>query len=430
MAPDGWRWLTIGELGHGSVDVVQTGPFGAQLHAKDYVSDGVPFVLIKNMTDTGIDTTDMPRISIDDASRLEKYSLRAGDIVFSRVGRVGSCFLATVDHEGWIISGQLLRIRLPEAAIHPPFLVWALRGDSAQDFIHGSAVGSTRKSINTKILFSLQVPVPPLIEQCTIAAILSSVDDAIEKTQAVIDQVQVVKRGLVQELLTRGMPGRHTRFKQTVIGEIPIEWELLSLAELAETPNGIQTGPFGSQLHASEYVESGVPVIMPKDLVDGRVSAAEAARITEHKVNELARHRVQAGDILFARRGDVGRAGLVMHGQEGWICGTGCFRFRPKSAEISGFLRHWVDWPFSARWLTEHAVGQTMLNLNSAILGRLPVALPSEDERAQLGGVLDAPTEQMQALKHKLRGLEAVKRSLMFVLLTGDVRVTPGSEFI
>ena len=57
-----------------------------------------------------------------------------------------------------------------------------------------------------------------------LAAILSSVDDAIEKTQAVIDQVQVVKRGLMQQLLTRGLPGRHTRFKQTEIGEIPEEW--------------------------------------------------------------------------------------------------------------------------------------------------------------------------------------------------------------
>ena len=427
MAPDSWRWRTIRELGDGSVDVVQTGPFGAQLHSSDYVSAGVPFVLIKNMTASGVDTTDMPQISVSDASRLDKYSLKAGDIVFSRVGRVGSCFLATVDHQGWIISGQLLRIRLPTAAIHPPFLICALRADSSQNFIHGSAVGSTRKSINTEILSSLRVPVPPFAEQRKIAAILSSVDDAIEKTQAVIDQVQVVKRGLMQELLTRGLPGRHTRFKQTEIGEIPVEWDFLPLLELAEAPNGIQTGPFGSQLHASEYIETGVPVIMPKDMVNGCVSDAEAARVSKQKVHELARHRVRAGDLLFARRGDIGRAGLVMQRQEGWICGTGCFRFRPRDAAISGFLRHWVEWPFSVRWLTEHAVGQTMLNLNSSILGRLPVALPPEDERARIGGVLDASFEQMQALKRELGGFQAVKRSLMTVLLTGELRVTPDS---
>ena len=67
----------------------------------------------------------------------------------------------------------------------------------------------------------LLVPRPPLPEQRKIAAILSSVDDAIEKTQAVIDQLQVVKRGLMQELLTRGLPGRHTQFKPTEIGNVP-----------------------------------------------------------------------------------------------------------------------------------------------------------------------------------------------------------------
>ena len=88
-----------------------------------------------------------------------------------------------------------------------------------------------RGGISFKTLSELLLHHPLLAEQRKIAAILSSVDDAIEKTQAVIDQVQVVKRGLMQELLTRGLPGRHTRFKQTEIGEIPEDcWRSWSLA--------------------------------------------------------------------------------------------------------------------------------------------------------------------------------------------------------
>ena len=83
------------------------------------------------------------------------------------------------------------------------------------------AAGSTFLEVSKRTVRGFRVIVPPLPEQRKIAAILSSVDDAIEKTQAVIDQVQVVKRGLMQELLTRGLPGRHTRFQQTDIGEIP-----------------------------------------------------------------------------------------------------------------------------------------------------------------------------------------------------------------
>ena len=86
--------------------------------------------------------------------------------------------------------------------------------------------GSTFSAVNKADLHTLQIPLPSSREQRKIAAILSSVDDAIEKTQAVIDQVQVVKRGLMQELLTRGLPGWYTKFKQTKIGEIPHAWEV------------------------------------------------------------------------------------------------------------------------------------------------------------------------------------------------------------
>ena len=86
--------------------------------------------------------------------------------------------------------------------------------------------------------------VPRLPEQRKIAAILSSVDDAIEKTQAVIDQVQVVKRGLMQELLTRGLPGRHTRFKQTEIGEIPEDWRVVRVGQIGAIEAGRQRSPW------------------------------------------------------------------------------------------------------------------------------------------------------------------------------------------
>ena len=104
------------------------------------------------------------------------------------------------------------------------------------------AAGSTFLEISKRAVCGFRVALPPLPEQRMIAAILSSVDETIEKTQAVIDQVQVVKRGLMQQLLTRGLPGRHTRFKQTEIGEIPQAWHVLDLIHLSE--DGIRNGVF------------------------------------------------------------------------------------------------------------------------------------------------------------------------------------------
>ncbi len=94
LIPQEWKYHTVLELGDGHRDTVQTGPFGAQLHAEDYVEEGIPLILIKNIKESGLDETDIPKITIEDAERLSRYRVRQGDIVFSRVGRVGSCFLA------------------------------------------------------------------------------------------------------------------------------------------------------------------------------------------------------------------------------------------------------------------------------------------------------------------------------------------------
>ena len=123
---------------------------------------------------------------------------------------------------------------------------------------------------------------PPLPEQRKIAAILSSVDDAIEKTQAVIDQVQVVKRGLMQELLTRGLPGRHTRFKQTEIGEVPEEWDLRPAAAVCERiVVGIVVKP------AQYYATSGVPCLRSLNVREDQISNREMKFISHDSNYQL-----------------------------------------------------------------------------------------------------------------------------------------------
>ena len=426
--PTAWQSLAVNALAVQKKGAVKIGPFGSQLKKNELRNEGVRVYGQENVLqdDFGLGNRFVDDVKFDS---LRSVQLFAGDVVLTMMGSVGA---ATVVPDGiptGIMDSHLLRIQPNTSVIEPKFLAKVLRDSSEiKNQIRARSQGGIMSGLNARIVRSLEVPVPPLPEQRKIAAILSSVDDAIEKTQAVIDQVQVVKRGLKQELLTRGLPGRHTRFKQTEIGEIPEDWDFLSLVDLAEPGHGLQTGPFGSQLHASDYVAHGVPVIMPKDMMNGYVSDAYSARISDEMAEELRRHKVRAGDILVARRGDLGRAGLIRQHEEGWICGTGCFRFRPKNRTVSRFIRHWITWPVSVRWLNEHAVGQTMLNLNTSILGRLPVALPSEAERSTIASIMEALAEQMQTLGRRAEGLDTLKRSLMSVLLTGELRVTPDAE--
>ncbi|NNM98654.1 MAG: hypothetical protein HKL91_02500 [Candidatus Eremiobacteraeota bacterium] len=110
----------------------------------------------------------------------------------------------------------------------------------------------------------------------------------------------------------------------SIIGVVPYSWTVSTLgASCADSGGGIQTGPFGSQLHASDYVEIGIPSIMPQNIGDNRISEVEIARITELDALRLRRYRVRKGDIVHSRRGDVERRALIREREDGWLCGTG-----------------------------------------------------------------------------------------------------------
>jgi type I restriction enzyme S subunit len=100
---------------------------------------------------------------------------------------------------------------------------------------------------------------------------------------------------------------------------------MVSLGRLATL---LQTGPFGSQLHAHEYVEGGIPIVNPSHMTDGRIQHDPRCTVDEATSKRLNRHFLQFGDIVFARRGELGRCALVCSQEVGWLCGTGSLLMR------------------------------------------------------------------------------------------------------
>ena len=206
--------------------------------------------------------------------------------------------------------------------------------------------------------------------------------------------------------------------------------ELASLAAV----KGLQTGPFGSQLKAAEYTDNldGIPVVMPKDIYRGKITADTIARVPPEKSNQVMKHRLKVGDVVFPRRGDLCRIAVVEDGQESWICGTGCIRFRANEKLVdTGFLRPWVQQARIGYWLEANAVGQTMLNLNTTIIGGLPVKLPTLPEQKKIAGFLSAVDEKLAAIEAQLASWHSIKRGMVQALFTQTLRfkADDGSEF-
>jgi type I restriction enzyme S subunit len=263
---------------------------------------------------------------------------------------------------------------------------------------------------------------------------MDTLDQAIAHTSSLIAKLKQMKAGLLDDLLTRGLDengelrdaiAHPEQFKDSPLGQIPQDWEVTTLGAVVARSGGfIQTGPFGSQLHAYEYVDAGVPVIMPQDIQDGYISDSQIAHITAAKAGTLARHRVELNDVVFARRGDLERCAFIGKRELGWLCGTGCLLVRVPGKEIDG---RWLAATYrhdrSQRQILARAVGSTMVNLNSTLLSDLLIAKPTYLEQTAIVRVVDTYDSRIRTEEAYRDKLKLQKQGLMHDLLTGFIRV-------
>lgn len=193
-----------------------------------------------------------------------------------------------------------------------------------------------------------------------------------------------------------------------------MSWHESTLGELAMRDGGvIQTGPFGSQLHQADYQVEGVPVIMPKDIADGRVSLDSVARVSEATANRLARHRLSPRTIVLPRRGEITKRAFITAEQEGWLCGTGCLKI-----ELSGryfvpeYLYYFMEQGHVVRWLEQHAVGTTMLNLSASIVAHLPIRYPAVEVQREIARILSTYDYLIENNRRRMALLEEAARQL------------------
>ena len=234
------------------INGIQTGPFGSQLHKKDYVSVGTPIITVEHLGDNRILYEDVPHVSDHDRERLSKYILHDGDIVFSRVGSVDRRALVKESESGWLFSGRCLRIRSDPKKIDSGYLSHFFGLPSFKEHIRAIAVGATMPSLNTQILSDIVVPHPrDLNEQRAIAHILGTLDDKIELNRRMNATLEAMARALFKswfvdfDPVRAKMAGRDTglpkhladlfpdRLVDSDIGKIPEGWRQGTLADLA-----------------------------------------------------------------------------------------------------------------------------------------------------------------------------------------------------
>lgn len=408
--PSGWRWTRIGDQ-------------FKRVRRKNEV--GVERILTASGTHGLVDQREFfnRRVAAKDVSHY--LHVKRGEFAYNRSSMDGYPF------------GAIKRLdRYDEGALSTLYIAFSLRpkADICSDFaahlfestrLDGelgaiAQVGARAHgllNVTPSEFFEVSLPLPPLPEQRKIAAILSSVGDAIAATRKVIEQTERAKQGLLQSLMTRGIG--HTRFKQTEIGEIPEEWSLVRLAAMATAPicYGI--------LKPGKHIPDGVPVVKVKDM-DGHGIQLDDLRRTSHEIHaKYARSEIRAGDVLLSIRGTVGRLARVPDGLDGANITQDTARIRVREPFGSEFVRLALQGPVARKQIELHTIGQAVKGINLKEVRRLLLPLPSAGERReivrQFASVLDVQRLEGEALS----ALQLLKRGVLQDLLTGRVRVTP-----
>lgn len=394
-----------------------------------WVTEGVLFLRSECVSEKGFQLEGSQFISNEAHKALARSSIRGGDLLVTITGNVGRAAFFPEDLPEANINQHIARIRIADRErADPRFVLHVLGTQKYRRYFERIVTGLAYPQISLAQVRETLVPLPPLGEQRKIASILSSVDEAIEATQAVIDQLQVVKKAMMAELLTRGLPGRHTRFKQTEIGEVPEEWEVVCLREII----GKMDAGWSPRCDGEPAAPHEWGVLKTTSVVWEGWDDSQSKRLPP-ALEPRPWLEVQADDVLVTRAGPGDRVGVVVHvraTRHRLMISDKIIRLRAGEAVTPAFLALALGTDGAQEYLVKRKTGlaASQVNLSQSILEACPVPLPPLNEQADIVRAFELVGMRYRAECAALQALHETKRSLMSVLLTGEVRVQPDEE--
>lgn len=189
-----------------------------------------------------------------------------------------------------------------------------------------------------------------------------------------------------------------------------MKWEKVKLGDIATC---IQPGPFGSQLHNSDYSKEGTPIIMPKDIVGGAIVHSGLLKVSEEHVKRLSRHQVYEGNLMVARKGDVRKCAYITANENGWMTGSDCLKVvLDESKCYPKFIYYQLRSEHIGRWLEKVSIGATMPSLNTGLLSGIEMVLPPIEIQKQIAGILSAYDDLIENNQRQIKLLEEAAQRL------------------
>ncbi|WP_061012993.1 restriction endonuclease subunit S [Photobacterium leiognathi] len=418
--PDGWRIRKLGS----TIDVLIS---GQSPNRKEFPARAGEYGILKTTAiDWGHFKPHCNQEVLNDFKPNLKHEVVSDDILITKAGpvhRVGVVAHVKSTPSKILVSGKMTLMRVKKEYLSC-FIAYALSTEYSQKPLKDGTTGmaSSQTNFTHDVLKEIPIFVPTdKNEQQKIAAILTSVDDVIEKTQTQINKLKDLKTGMMQELLTRGVgvDGKpHTEFKDSPVGRIPKGWDVVTLKNIT---NRITDGTHQSVKTSDDGVH---PFLYVSCIKKGQIQWEKASYLSHDEYEKASKGRKPIiGDILYSAVGSYGNAAVVTKKLE--------FSFQRHIAYIqpnntiidSFFLAEYLNSQIGKKQADFYAIGNAQLSVTLGDLGKFQILLPTLVEQRKIVSLINSIDLKICCAEEKNAKNKAIKKALMQDLLTGKVRV-------
>lgn len=309
------------------------------------------------------------------------------------------------------ITGNAMVVRPKQVELDIRFLEYLFRGGID---ISQAITGAAQPQITRTNLSPLKISYPTsIIEQQRIVAILDEAFEAITAARANAEQNRQNARTLFESYLQSVFSQRGEGWIETTI---------------AAATGGVFTGPFGSLLHKSDYIENGIPLVNPAHITNVGIEPDLRKTVSKATAQRLSSYIMRTGDIVIGRRGEMGRCAIVTDVEDGWLCGTGSFVIKPSDRCDARYLVRLLRSESCKNQLEKIAGGAVMPNLSNTDLSNFSIMLPPIDMQRSALDKIDTMAEETQRLEslyqRKIVALDELKQSLLQQAFSGQLDTT------
>ena len=422
--PESWKWVRLGDC----TGYSQTKP---KISPKDITENMWSLDLEDIQKESGAILT---RITASERKITgDKVLFYKGQVLYSKLRPYLKKILIAPDNG--ICTPELVPFNT--YLVYANYIVYVLRSPHIDYVVNSVTYGVKMPRVGTETMVNLLIPLPPLSEQKRIVAkieellpLIGRYAVAYEKLEQfnakfpedmkksilqyaiqgklveqreeegtgeeLYRQIQAEKKRLIKEGKIKKEKPLPEIAEDEIPFDIPESWRWVRFSEIMST---MSTGPFGSMLHKTDYIEKGIPLVNPANMVNGKIVPSDKMMISEATRRRLSSYILHAGMIVLGRRGEMGRCAVVTEKEDGWLCGTGSFFMEPSMSLYVYYVVSLFSSPYVKFYLGGESVGTTMSNLNHTILSKMPIPLPPLAEQRRIVAKLDEILPLCERLK-------------------------------